>query len=33
MTHPQVADGGDAFQVWRVAVNVLKKQLQTVGKK
>jgi hypothetical protein len=29
MARPQVADGGDALQVWRVAVNILNKQSQT----
>jgi hypothetical protein len=27
--HPQVEDGGDGVQIWRVAVNILNKQLQT----
>jgi hypothetical protein len=27
---PQVADGGDALQVWRVAANILNKLSQTV---
>jgi hypothetical protein len=26
MTRPQVADGGDGLQVWRVAVNILNNQ-------
>jgi hypothetical protein len=26
MAHPQVADGGDALQLWRVAANILNKQ-------
>jgi hypothetical protein len=26
MAHPQVADGGDILQIWRVAVNILNKQ-------
>jgi hypothetical protein len=26
---PQVADGGDGIQMWRVAVNILNKQLRT----
>jgi hypothetical protein len=25
MAHPQVADGGDNLQIWRVAVNILNK--------
>jgi hypothetical protein len=29
MGHPQVADGGDALQIWRVATTVLNKQSQT----
>jgi len=28
MAHPYIADGGDGLQIWRVAVNILKKQLQ-----
>jgi hypothetical protein len=32
MARPQVADGGDALQVWRVAANILNKQSQTVDK-
>jgi hypothetical protein len=32
MTHPQVADEGDNLQVWRVAVNILNKQLLTADK-
>jgi hypothetical protein len=27
MVHPQVADGGDVLQIWRVAANILNKQL------
>jgi hypothetical protein len=30
MPHPQVADGGDGLQIWRVAANVLSKQSRTV---
>jgi hypothetical protein len=30
MARPQVADGGDGLQVWRVAENILNKQSQTV---
>jgi hypothetical protein len=26
MARPQVADGGDAFQFWRAAANILNKQ-------
>jgi hypothetical protein len=26
MVHPQVADGGDGLQIWRVAANILNKQ-------
>jgi hypothetical protein len=29
MARPQVADGGDALQVWRVAANILNKQSRT----
>jgi hypothetical protein len=29
MTRPQVADGGDGLQIWRVAANILNKQSQT----
>jgi hypothetical protein len=29
---PQAADGGDSFQIWRVAANVLNKQLWTANK-
>jgi hypothetical protein len=32
MACPQVADGRDGLQVWRVAANILNKQLQTVDK-
>jgi hypothetical protein len=28
MMHPQAVDGGDSLQIWRVAVNILNKQLQ-----
>jgi hypothetical protein len=31
MAHPQVADGGDALQIWRVAAIILNNQLRTVG--
>jgi hypothetical protein len=29
MAHPQVVDGGDGPQIWRVAANILNKQSQT----
>jgi hypothetical protein len=29
---PQVADGGDCLQVWRVAANILNKQSQKADK-
>jgi hypothetical protein len=29
MARPQVADGGDAFRVWRLAANILKEQSRT----
>jgi hypothetical protein len=29
MASPQVEDGGDALQVWRVAANILNKQSRT----
>jgi hypothetical protein len=29
MAHPQVVDRGDGLQIWRVAVNILNKQLWT----
>jgi hypothetical protein len=32
MARPQVADGGVALQVWRVAANILNKQSQTANK-
>jgi hypothetical protein len=32
MARPQVADGGDALQVWRVAANILNKQSRTANK-
>jgi hypothetical protein len=32
MAHPQVADGGDALQVWREAANILNKQSRTADK-
>jgi hypothetical protein len=30
---PKFADGGDALQVWRVAVNILSKQLRMADKR
>jgi hypothetical protein len=32
MACPQVADGKDTLQLWRVAANILNKQLQTHNK-
>jgi hypothetical protein len=32
MAHPQVADGGDGFQIFKVAANILNKQLCTADK-
>jgi hypothetical protein len=32
MARPQVADGGDALQVWRIAANILNKQSRTADK-
>jgi hypothetical protein len=32
MVHPQVADGGDGLQIWKVAVNILNKQSRTADK-
>jgi hypothetical protein len=29
---PQVADGGEGLQIWRVAANILNKQSQTADK-
>jgi hypothetical protein len=29
---PQVADGGDGLQIWRVAANILNKQSRTADK-
>jgi hypothetical protein len=29
MGHPQVVDGGDGLQIWRVATTILNKQSQT----
>jgi hypothetical protein len=33
MARPQVAGGGDALQVWRVAANILNKQSSTADKR
>jgi hypothetical protein len=33
MARPQAADGGDAFQFWRVAANILNKQYRTADKR
>jgi len=32
MARPQVVDGGDGLQIWRVAVNILNKQPQITDK-
>jgi hypothetical protein len=32
MARPQVADRGDALQIWRVAANILNKQLWTADR-
>jgi hypothetical protein len=32
MARPQVADGGDALQVWRVSANILNKKARTADK-
>jgi hypothetical protein len=32
MARPQVADGGDTFQLWRAAANILNKQSRTANK-
>lgn len=32
MERPQVADGGDNLQLWEIAANILKKQLQGADK-
>jgi hypothetical protein len=32
MARPQVADGGDGLQIWRVAANILNKQSRTAGR-
>jgi hypothetical protein len=33
MARPQVGDGGDGFQIWRVAANILNKQLRSADKR
>jgi hypothetical protein len=32
MARPQVTDGGDGFQIWRAAANILNKQSRTADK-
>jgi hypothetical protein len=32
MARPQVADGGDGLQLWRVAANILNEQSRTANK-
>jgi hypothetical protein len=32
MARPQVADGGDGLQIWRVAANILNKKSRTADK-
>jgi hypothetical protein len=32
MARPQVADGGDGHQIWRVAANILNKQSRTANR-
>jgi len=32
MARPQVADGGEGTQIWRVAANILNKQSRTANK-
>jgi hypothetical protein len=32
MARPQVADGGDGLQIWRIAGNILNKQSRTADK-
>jgi hypothetical protein len=32
MVCPQVADGGDGLQIWRVAANILNKKSQTADR-
>jgi hypothetical protein len=33
MARPQVADGGDGFQIWRVAANILNTQSLSANKR
>jgi len=33
MACPQVAEGGDSFQVWRVAANIFNKQSQAADRR
>jgi hypothetical protein len=33
MMHPQVVDGGDGLQIWRVAANIMNKQSQAAANK
>jgi hypothetical protein len=33
MAYPEVADGEDGLQIWRVAPNILKKQSRTADKR
>jgi hypothetical protein len=32
MARPQVADGGDCLQIWRITANILNKQSRTADK-
>jgi hypothetical protein len=32
MACPQVVDGGDGLQIWRVAVNIMNEELRTVDR-
>jgi len=32
MTRPQIVDGRDGLQMWRVRMNILNKELRTAGK-
>jgi hypothetical protein len=32
MVRPQVANGGEGLQIWRVAANILNNELRTAGK-
>jgi hypothetical protein len=32
MARPQVADGGDGLQIWKVAANILNKKSRTADK-